>query len=114
MTDKHVIKVIHSVLQCRNKWYLDHSITEDEPILQDIVERAKEYADATLSSLSTFALYQRYKTWRKSEPLVLDGDKYFHVFLSDLAYDLGRKVLKGEDRLMYEDSCYLTFNLLEL
>jgi hypothetical protein len=109
MSDKEVMKVIHEALQNKSKWYIDHFIPDDCPELQDIVDRAKEEADSTITELSTFALYQRYKKWLGNDPLILDEDKYFTTFLSDLAFDLGKKVLKGEDRLMYEDSCSLKF-----
>jgi hypothetical protein len=109
MSDKEVMQIIHDALQNKSKWYIDHYIPDDCPELQDIVEKAKEQADATISQLSTYALYQRYKKWLKDDPLILDEDKYFSTFLSDLAFDLGKKALHFEDRLMYEDSCSLRF-----
>jgi hypothetical protein len=112
MTDKRIIQIIHDVLQCRDKWYLDHSITEDNPELQEIAEKGKEFADQRLSELSSFALYQRYKVWQKSDPIIGDDNKYFHVFLSDVAFNLGMKALAKDEKQLFNESVSLQFNLL--
>lgn len=113
MTDNKIISIIHAALQNRDKWYLDHSISEDCTELQVIVEKAKEYADYKISELSVAALNSRYKRWRKEEPQILDGDKYFTTFLSAVAFDLGANALDSQDKVLYWEGCNLHFNFLK-
>jgi len=111
MTDKKCIEIVHDMLRQRGRWYIDHSISESDSdtALQEIVEDAKIYADEMLGNMSTFALYQRYRKWRKEDPMVVEGDKYFETFLSHVVQDLGASALSSEDRLVFDDSC--SFNV---
>lgn len=112
MTDRKIIGVVHDTLKNRQRWYLDCSISEENPILHDIAEKAKEEADSSLSSLSSAALYQRYRMWLKSDHFPTEGGRYFNQFLSDIAFDLGRKALQREEKLIYEDSCGIQFKFI--
>jgi hypothetical protein len=112
MTDLKVMYIIRDVLQTRDKWYLDHSITDDCSELQEIAEKAKEHADIKLSKISALGLYSRYKKWRKSDPFIADDDKYFHAFLSRVAFELGMKALVREERLMYDECVSITFKTI--
>lgn len=109
MSDKEVMKLIHDALQNKSKWYIEHSILDDCHELQEIADEAKSEADDAIIMLSPYALYQRYRKWKEDDPLLPDDDNYFSNFLSDLAFDLGKKALHKEDRLMYEDSVSLKF-----
>jgi len=106
MTDKKAIKHLHSLLQHRNKWYID-PYAPDIPVLQEVVEKAKEAADDGISGLSSNALYTRYKRWKKSDPFMGKDEDLFHAFLNQVAFDLGLASLKNEERLYFEDSCNL-------
>jgi hypothetical protein len=107
MTDKHVVKIIHESIKQKDKWYIDF-FSPDIPELQDICEQAKEYADNALSGLSSIALYSRYKKWVKGNPIVSAKEHYFHAFINDLVFDLGLSGLKGRDKELFNESCYLT------
>jgi hypothetical protein len=112
MTDRRVVRIIHDCLKDKSKWYIDLYAPEVDSI-QTIAEKAKEYADDKLNGLSTFALYMRYRVWRKSEPFV-DGNRgYFNAFLDQVVFDLGRSCLKGTERYLFEQDCYLTHHFIK-
>jgi hypothetical protein len=109
MSDKFVVGIIHNVIKDRSHWYIDFQNPEG---MEDIVERAKEQADSAISALSKCALYNRYELWRKSSPIIGQNEHYFHVFLNDLVWNLGKKALKGSDLLLYEENCSLTLKFI--
>lgn len=105
MTDKGAIKLVHKVLKDKDRWYIEPFAGEGA---EDPCEKAKEYADYQLPKLSMFALYQRYNVWKKSDPFMKPCDHLFHEFVNQVAFDLGKKALKGRDLLLYEENCNLT------
>ncbi|HUV85052.1 MAG TPA: hypothetical protein VMV86_05035 [Methanosarcinales archaeon] len=111
MSDKQAIRHIRDLLSHRDKWYIDPSYP-DIDLFQDIVEKAKEHADYRLSSLSVNALYSRYKRWKDSEPFLGKGEDFFGAFLNQVVFDLGRDALKGNEKALYEESCYLTLHFI--
>lgn len=110
MTDKYAIKILHDCLKDRSKWFIDFSCSDD--YLIEIVEKAKEDADSQLSKMSLHALYQRYRAWKDSEPYIAPDEHLFYVFLSQVCFDLGKSSLKGEEKIMFEDECSLTFKFV--
>ena len=106
MTDKKAIQHLHSLLQHRNKWYID-PFAPDIPVLQEVVEKAKEAADYSLGRLSASALYSRYERWRKSDPFIGKDEDLFHAFLNQVVFDLGLASMRKEEKLYFEDSCNL-------
>ena len=112
MTDFKAICLLRSLLKQRNKWYID-PISPDIPELQDVVEKAKEYADKRLSNMWAITLYWHYTKWRKRTPVFLNKNKeYFNVFIDDLLFALGCKALVGVELIQFEDSCYLQINFI--
>jgi len=116
MSEKDEIRHLWALLQHRDKWYLDFNCPDDTYI-NDIAEKAKENADEALSNISQSALYGRYKTWLKELPpvYVIKGEpdaRYFDNFLSDLAFNLGEKSLKGSERKIFQESVNLFIRFL--
>jgi hypothetical protein len=107
MKDKTAFKHIHELLQNKDRWYIKVSAPDIEE-MQDIAQKAAENADYELPRLSVSALYCRYLRWRKTDPIVGKDEEYFHAFLSQVVYDLGRDALKGNELLWYKESCGLT------
>lgn len=108
---KNDMRHIHDLLKQRNKWYID-PYAPDIPELQDICEKAKENADAALSELSLNALYLKYRKWKSSDPIIRDKDRYFEVFLSQVCFDLGLDSLDKEEKVFFEDSCFLSIHFI--
>ena len=106
ITVKHEIKHLHSLLQHRNKWYVDIQCV-DIPEFQDIAEKAKEIADYELSIMSVHALYNRYLKWEVSEKIIPPKADYYFSFLNDLVWDLGLSALEGREKDIYGDSINL-------
>jgi hypothetical protein len=109
---KNDIRPLHTFLKERSKWYLDINSPDVEEII-DITNEAKENADEALSSLTLDNLYQRYIKWRKSDPMVGENEEYLHAFVSQVAFDLGLASLAKENKLLFEDNCYLTFKTIK-
>jgi hypothetical protein len=108
---KGEIRHLYDLLQHRNKWYLDFTCP-DNPEIQNIAEIAKSNADSALSEISFTALYGRYQRWAKGPPHVNifkgeSDEKYFDIFLSDEAFDLAEKSLKGSERKIFQESVNL-------
>jgi hypothetical protein len=110
MTDRRIVQIIHDCLRDKSKWYINPVCAEN---MEDICEQAKERADNALSNLSTAALYNRYRLWRDSEPIIPPNAHYFHEFLNDLVWNLGKSSLKGRDLYLYEELCSLEFHFVK-
>jgi hypothetical protein len=106
MTDRDALKHLHSLLKKKGKWYIDTQCP-DVDVLMDLCELAKEEADSRLSELSFNALYLRYEKWRKSDPLINPNGYIFDDFLNDTVWEFGSKALKGNDKELYRENCYL-------
>jgi hypothetical protein len=111
MNEKQAIRLIHEVLQNKDKWYLD-VICPDDVDIEDIANKAKENADDGLPSLSVSALYSRYRLWRKILPPIEENKEFFDQFLSAVAFDLGRRSLRGTERDLFEDTCSISIHFL--
>lgn len=111
MTDKYCVGIIHDCLKNKGNWFIDFTCPE-ACVFQDIVEKAKEGADNAIYGLSKAALYNRYRTWKDSSPLIGQNEHYFHAFLNDLVWNLGKKALRREEVSLYEDSCSLSFHFI--
>jgi hypothetical protein len=102
---------LYALLQNRDKWYIDFTCPDVE-LFQDIAEKAKENADAELSSMSADAIYARYVRWRGGDPYVGKCDHYFRAFINDMVWHLGLNSLRGRERDLYEESIGLNINFL--
>lgn len=107
MTQREEIRHLRNlIVNNRNKWYIDIQAPDIEE-MQEIAERAKEYADNKLSSISTQSLYNKYLKWIKSDRIISPDEDYYHSFLNDLTWDLGLSVLRGTERQWYTESIIL-------
>lgn len=111
MTDKFCVSIIHDCIKQKNNWYIGFTAPE-ACVFQNLIEKAKEEADNAISCLSKPALYSRYRVWRASSPFIGKDEHYFHAFLNDLVWNLGKKALKKEEFNFYEDSCSLSFHFI--
>lgn len=111
MKDKEAIRLLHDILQHKDKWYLDFNVLEIDEF-DDVCEKACENADYALPSLSVSALYSRYRLWKQSEPILDCNKELFDCFLSDVAWDLGRRSLRGKEREIFEANYHLTIHFL--
>jgi len=108
MTDRSAIKLIHNILQDKSKWYID-SLCPDIDKLQDICEEAARNADYELSRMTSCALYQRYRKWMASDPVIGIDEEHFDAFMNHVVWDMGRQGLKEPDKSWFEDMCELKF-----
>jgi hypothetical protein len=106
MTQREEIGHLRGLLQHRNRWYIDVQSPDIEE-MQEIGEKAKEYADNKLSTISTQGLYIKYQKWVKSDKILSPEADYYHSFLNDLAWELGLSALKGQEREWYTESINL-------
>lgn len=109
---KDEIAVLRGMLQHRERWYLDISVSEECEELKAVAEKAKSNADKKLSSMSAGDLLKHYTEWSSNllPVTVIKGDadeKHYDNFLSDLAYLLGEKSLKGNEKKLFQESCNL-------
>jgi hypothetical protein len=111
MTDKNVIRIIHRCLKARDQWYIDFICPEIDEF-ETIVQKAKSEADKRLSKLSVFSFQRRYKKWKKSDPIIGRDEHYFHAFINSVCFDLGLLALRGNERDLYNESCYLELKFL--
>jgi hypothetical protein len=116
MSDEKAISHLWELLQHRGRWYIDFSAPDNVEI-QDIALKAKQNADIALSNISRSALIRRYNAWERELPpcFILKGDKeekYFDNFLSDVAFDLAEKSLKGNERKIFQESINLFIRFL--
>lgn len=79
---------------------------------KDLCGLAIEYAEPRLSELSPNALYLRYRKWKEGKPLINPEGYLFDDFLNDLVWNLGRSGLKGRDRDIFEENCYLSIKFI--
>ena len=105
MTTKDEIKHLRSMLQHIDKWYIDYSCPDNEDIMY-IAEKAKEYANEKLSTMSVNALYSRFRLW-SAQYTILPED-YHKSFLNDVIWDLGLNACKGEEKSIYAECIVLT------
>jgi hypothetical protein len=87
---------------------VDFSCPDNEEI-QDIAQKAKTNADKALSNVGRAGLYGWYQAWESQLPpvTVIKGDKeekYFDNFLSDVAYGLAEKSLRGSEKKIFQES----------
>ena len=111
MNDKKAIQHLHDMLKHKSRWYIDVSCPDDREF-QDIAEKAKDNADYILTDMSSTAMYQRYKRWRKSDPIIGKDEDYFRGFLNDLVYQLGRSSLEGNELTLFEYDCDLKIHFI--
>lgn len=109
MTDLGAIRLVHKCLKRRDKWYIEPYAPEG---LEDIGEKAREAADNGITDLSLIALCKRYNTWKKSEPFMSPDAHLFHEFVNQVCFDIGKNALKGYEREMFEDLCYLRLKFI--
>jgi hypothetical protein len=105
MTDKGAIKIMHRCLSNHSKWYVEPFAPDG---MEDIVNEAMTMADYGLKRMSVFALYQRYRKWKETDPFMGKDAHLFHEFINHVAWDLGKSALKGSDQLLFEENCNLT------
>lgn len=110
MSDQKAVRILHSALKHRDKWYIDLFAPEG---MEDYGEKAKLYADKKLSAMSSIQLWWAFRKWEKSDAIMRPEEDYFIVFLNDLCFNLGKSALRGTDRLLFEDSCSLTVNFIK-
>jgi hypothetical protein len=109
MSDFKAIKLLKSLLKYQDRWELSFRC----PIgFEDIGQKAKYYAVQRLSQLSLLFLWQSYKKWVKSAPILINSDDYFHAFMGDVAFSLACDKLTGMDRIIFEDNCSFTFKFI--
>jgi hypothetical protein len=111
MKDKEAIRLLHDILQHKYKYYIDFNVLEIEEF-DEVALKASQNADYTLPTLSVNALYQRYKAWQSSSPIVNPDRDHFDNFLDAVLYDLGRKSLRGNERTIFEDNYCLRIHFL--
>ena len=105
-SDLKCLKIVRSLLKNRVHWTLECAT----PVgLEPIGQKATLYASKRLSNMSLLFLWQRYKKWVKSEPMIKNSDDYFHAFISDTAYLLTKDHLKDKN---FEDNCYFKFKFI--
>jgi hypothetical protein len=108
MSDFKAIRLLKSLLKQRDMWFLDVLTPKG---FESLGQKAKGYADKRLSQLSLLFLWQRYKKWRESEPIMRNSDDYFHAFLADIAFSLASDHLNSE---IFDKNCSFTFKFIRL
>lgn len=106
MSVKQDIRHVHSLLKHTDKWYVEMT-APDIDLFQEIGERAKENATERLTKMSVSSLYTRYLKWSREDQIIPLSKSLYHVFLDDLAWDLGLSTLKGRERDLYCESVVL-------
>lgn len=111
MTEKDEIRHLYNLLQYTSRWYVS-PYSPDIIEFQDIVEKAKEWADYSLTKMTIGALWQRYRKWKKSDKFMKPNDDYYESFLNDLVFQLGLSALDKNEKDLYEESCNLTIRFI--
>ena len=107
---KQDVKHVHNLLKHKDRWYLDVSC--NTPELYEVCEAAKGDADYELFKMGLNALYNRYLRWRDQLEGTAPPKDSINIFLSDVAFSLAAASLRGEERLMFEDSCSMTIQFI--
>lgn len=113
VNEKEEIRVWHNYLQHTGMWYIDPTAPDIEQF-QEIIEKAKTYANFMLSKMTTNSLYREYKLWKEKPKLASPTEDHYESFLNDLVFELGLSALKGNDRDLYCESCNLTLRFMRI
>ena len=111
--EKEELKVWHNYLQNTGMWYVD-TYAPDISEFQDIAEKAKTYANAKLSKMTTNDLYREYKKWVEKPKFAPKTEDQYEEFFNDLVFELGLSALKGTEKDLYCESCNLTLRFMRI
>ena len=111
MSDYSALILIHDCLKHKNKWYIDPTCA-DQLDWMEICEKAKAYADKRLGSMTCLELWWRYYKYRKTDIIVPPKESHFETFINQVLYDLGCSHLKGRERDVFADNCFLSIKFI--
>jgi hypothetical protein len=109
---KDEIRYLHKLLQYYDKWYIEINCP-DVAMLQEIADKAKDRVNKVFSKITVSDLWTAYLKWNRGDKMTPESDPYndFLYFLSDYAWDIGYKYLKGTEKMLYADSVNLIFKM---
>lgn len=110
--EKDEIREWHRVIQFKDRWYIEISCSDSQMIL-DIADKAKDRVNKVFSKITVSDLWTAYLKWDRGDKMTPESDPYndFLYFLSDYAWDIGYKYLKGTEKMLYADSVNLIFTM---